>query len=186
MDGITLLKDDHKRVQKHFRDFETSSGRAVVARASAAQAAVRELAVHSALEEQIFYPAVRLEVDDLDAEVLESLEEHHVVKWLCAELAGMTPDDERFAAKMAVLIENVRHHVRDEEAELFPAVRQALGRRRLAELGELVEKARPAATTRPHRRAPDTPPANAVVGLVAGAIDRVRDAGARLVDQLTP
>ena len=186
MDAITVLKDDHKRVQKHFRDFETSSGRAVVARANAAQAAIRELAVHAALEEQVFYPAVRMEVEDLTDEVLESLEEHHVVKWLCSELAAMTPEDERFAAKMAVLIENVRHHVRQEEADLFPAVRQSLGRKRLAELGELLEKARPAAVTHPHPRAPDTPPANAVVGLVAGAIDRVRDVGARLVDQLTP
>ena len=186
MDAITVLKDDHKSVQKHFRDFETSSDRARAARANAAQAAIRELAVHAALEEQIFYPAIRAEVDDLTDEVLESLEEHHVVKWLCSELEAMTPDDERFAPKMAVLIENVRHHVREEEAELFPAVRQSLGRKRLAEIGELLEKARPAATTRPHPRSPDTPPANVVVGLVAGAIDRFRDVGAKLVDQLTP
>jgi hemerythrin-like domain-containing protein len=186
VDAITVLKDDHKRVQKHFRDFETSSDRALVARANAAQAAIRELAVHSALEEQVFYPAIRGEVDDLTDEVLESLEEHHVVKWLCSELEGMKPEDERFAAKMTVLIENVRHHVREEEAELFPAVRQSLGRRRLNELGELLVRARPATTTHPHPRSPDTPPANVVVGLVAGAIDRVRDVGAKLVDQLTP
>ena len=186
MDAITVLKEDHKRVQKHFRDFETSSERALVARANAVQAAIKELAVHAALEEQVFYPAIREEIEDLTDEVLESLEEHHVVKWLCAELERMKPEDERFTAKMTVLIEIVRHHVREEEAELFPAVRQSLGRTRLGELGELLQRARPSAPTHPHPRSPDSPPANGVVGIVAGAIDRFRDVGARLVDQLTP
>ena len=186
MDAITALKADHKSVQKHFRDFETSSNRARAARAHAAQAAIRELAVHAALEEQVFYPAIRAEVEDLTDEVLESLEEHHVVKWLCSELERMDPDDERFDAKMTVLIENVRHHVREEEAELFPAVRQSLSRKRLADIGEQLDKARPGAVTHPHPRAPDTPPANLVVGVVAGAIDRVRDLGAKVVDQLLP
>jgi hemerythrin superfamily protein len=182
MDAITLLKDDHKTVLKHFRDFERSGPRAFAARGHAAQSIVRELAVHSALEEQLFYPTVRQEIGDAEDEILESLEEHHVVKWLCSEIESMAPEDERFVAKVTVLIENVRHHIEEEENSLFPVVRHALGRKRLAELGELIEKAKPLAPTRAHPRAPDTPPGNAVVGLVSGAFDRVRD----VVDHLTP
>lgn len=181
MDAITLLKGDHKTVQKHFRDFERSGPRAVATRGHAAQSIVRELAVHSALEEQIFYPAVRREIGDAEDEVLQSLEEHHVVKWLCSEIESMAPEDERFVAKVTVLIENVRHHIEEEESALFPLVRHALGRKRLGDLGELMERAKPLAPTRAHR-APDSPPANAVTGVVAGAFDRIRD----LVGHLTP
>jgi hemerythrin-like domain-containing protein len=182
MDAITLLKDDHKTVQKHIRDFERAGPRALAARGHAAQALVRELAVHSALEEQVFYPSVRQEVGDAEAEVLQSLEEHHVVKWLCSEIESMAPEDERFVAKVTVLIDNVRNHIEAEESYLFPVVREALGRKRLGDIGELMEKAKPLAPTRPHPRAPDSPPANAVAGVVAGAFDRMRD----MVGHLTP
>ncbi len=186
MDAITLLKDDHKTLQRHFRAFESAQPRAKVARTNAVSTALRELAVHSAIEEQIFYPAIREEAPDTLSEVLESLEEHHVMKWLCAEIERASVDDERYEAKVTVLIENTRHHIRDEEDELFPMVREALGRKRLAEIGELLDKARLLAPTHPHPRSPDTPPGNLVVGVMAGAIDRARDMGQRLVGHLTP
>jgi hemerythrin-like domain-containing protein len=156
MDAITLLKDDHKTVQKHFRDFERSGPRALSARGHAAQAVVRELAVHTALEEQLFYPMVRHEAGDAEEEILQSVEEHHVVEWLSSEIESMSPYDERFVAKMTVLIENVRPHIEEEENYLFPLVRHALGRTRLGEIGELMERARPLAPTRPHPRSPAT------------------------------
>lgn len=186
MDAITLLKAEHKSVEKHFRAFESTTDRAKATRSSAAKTAVRELATHAALEEQIFYPAVELEVPELREELMRSLEAHHVVKWLCAELASSSPDDDRFAAKMSLLIDNVRLHVEEEEADVLPFVRQAIGRRRLLEIGELLEKARPLAPTHPHPRAPDTPPINALTGVVVGAFDVVRDVGQRLVAHLTP
>lgn len=186
MDAITLLKADHKSVEKHFREFEASRARAKVARANALEASLRELAVHASIEELVLYPTIRDEVPDLVEDILLSLEEHHVVKWLCAELQHMSPDDERLEAKMAVLMANVRQHVQEEEADVFPMVRDALGRKRLAEVGELLEKAKTVAPTRPHPRSPDTPPANLVVGMVAGAVDRARDMGQRLVGHLTP
>ena len=74
--------------------------------------------------------------------MLESLEEHHVVKWVLSELDGMDAAAERFDAKMTVLIENVRHHVEEEEQEWFPEVRKAMGRNRLTDLGEQMEKAK--------------------------------------------
>ena len=84
------------------------------------------LSKHAAIEEQVFYPEVRRAVSSLGDEVLEALEEHHVVKWTLSELEGMTPEDERFQAKVTVLMENVRHHVREEERDLFPQVRKAM------------------------------------------------------------
>jgi hemerythrin superfamily protein len=186
VDALTLLKADHKDVEKHFREFEHAGARARTTKTNAAKAAIRELATHSAIEEQIFYPVLRDEVPSIVDDVLQGLEEHHVVKWLCAEVDRCSPDDERFEAKMTVLIENVRHHVREEEAEIFPVVRGALGRKRLTEIGELLDKAKGAAPTRPHPRSPDTPPANLVMGMVTGAVDRALDVGKRLVDNLTP
>ena len=68
--------------------------------------------------------------------MLESYEEHHVADVLTMELAAMTPSEERFDAKMAVLIENVTHHMDEEEQEWFPKVRAGLGRNQLNELGQ--------------------------------------------------
>jgi hemerythrin superfamily protein len=90
----------------------------------------------------VFYPAVRAEVPDTGSEVLESVEEHHVVAWLLSELQHLDPGDETFDAKVTVLIENVTHHVEEEESELFPAVRTVLGRNRLVELGEQMSQAK--------------------------------------------
>ena len=103
---------------------------------------------------------------------MESLEEHHIVKWVLSELDGMDPGAERFDAKVTVLIENVRHHVEEEEGEFFPKVRDELGRKALGDLGEALEKAKSTAPTHPHPRSPDTP---SVVGAIAGVIDRVTD-----------
>jgi len=88
--------------------------------------------------------------------VLESLEEHHVVKWTLAELEKMTPEDERFDAKVTVLMESVRHHVEEEQEDLFVKARKLLGEKVLEELGERMAKAKKLAPTRPHPRAPDT------------------------------
>ena len=63
--------------------------------------------------------------------MLEAIEEHHIVKWVLSELESLSPQDERYDAKVTVLIENVRHHVEEEEKEFFPAVRKALGRKQL-------------------------------------------------------
>ncbi len=112
-------------------------------------------------------------------EILESLEEHHVAKWLCAELEGMEPSAERYSAKVTVLIENVRHHVREEESGLFPQVRKVLTRARLDELGQQLAAAKESAPRRPHPRLPDSPPANLVGGLAGAAFDKVRETIAR-------
>lgn len=171
MDAITLLKQDHKTVEKLFKQFEKATRSAQ--QRKLAQQVVKELSVHAAIEEMVFYPAVRDRLPDAEDMVLESLEEHHVAKWVLSEVEDMKPDHERFKAKMTVLIETVRHHVEEEESELFPQVRKALGRKELAEVGEALEKAKKTAPTRPHPRAPDTPPGNLVAGAAAGVADKV-------------
>ena len=117
----------------------------------------------------------RATVADTEDVALESMEEHHVVKWLLSELEDMDPRHERFDAKTTVLIENVRHHVEEEEEEFFPKVRDELGRNALNELGDAMERRKKIAPTHPHPRTPDTPPGNIVLGAAAGAVDRVTD-----------
>jgi hemerythrin superfamily protein len=177
MDAITLLKTDHKTVSKLFRRFEKAGDGATREKQEIVDSIIKELSIHAAIEEQVFYPSVRGISDEVETHVLESLEEHHIVKWVLSELDGMTPEDERFDAKVTVLIENVRHHVEEEEQEFFPQVRAAMGRKQLGEIGAKLEKAKRTAPTRPHPRQPDTPPGNLVAGFGAGLLDKAREAG---------
>ena len=183
MDATALLQRDHEAVEQLFRQFEKLTGRAHKSKEKIVLKIIRELAVHSAVEEMLFYPAVRtagLKADTRAGEqasgtVLESLEEHHVVKWTLSELEKMKAEDERFDPKVKVLMESVRHHVKEEQDELFPKARRLLGQKMLDELGARMEKAKKLAPTRPHPRAPDQPPGNMVAGTMAAMMDRARD-----------
>lgn len=130
-----------------------------------------------------FYPAIReaVEKGDVDDMVLESLEEHHIVKWVLSELEGMSPTHERFDAKVTVLIENVRHHVKEEEKDLFPKVSKMFGKEILDELGDAMARLKKTAPTRPHPRSPDEPPGNLIAVPGAALMDRALDAGRKLV-----
>ena len=173
MDAITLLKADHREVEKLFKAYEKLGEKADVTKERTAGEIVRLLSVHASIEEQVFYPAVRSEIPDLEGDVLEALEEHHVAKWVLSEIDGLGPDDERYDAKVTVLIESVRHHVEEEETEMFPAVRSALGRKRLGEIGERLEQAKKTAPTKPHPRSSDTPPGNVLAAPIARLLDKV-------------
>ena len=155
MDAITMLRQDHKTVEKLFKQFEKTED-PKEARKIADQV-IEELSVHAHIEEQVFYPAVRSEMPDAEDDILEGLEEHHVAKWLLSEIDGMAPDNERFRPKTMVLIESVRHHVEEEEQSLFPEVRKVLKRKRLTELGEEMEAAKKTAPRTPQPKASDTP-----------------------------
>ena len=183
MNAITLLKNDHKTVEDLFKRFEKAGPRAHKTKQDIVERIVRELSIHATIEEMVLYPAIREAVEngDIDKMVLESLEEHHLVKWVLWELERMSPEDERFDAKVTVLIENVRHHVEEEEKELFPEVNKIFGRTQLAELGEAMESLKKTAPTHPHPKAPDEPPGNIVAGAGAALVDRALDAGKKLV-----
>ena len=181
-DALTLLKKDHDEVEQLFKSFEKLGEGAAKRRRQIVDKVIEALSGHAAIEEQVFYPQVRRSIPDATPEVLESLEEHHIVKWTLSELEDMEPTDERFGAKVMVLMESVRHHVKEEETELFPKVRKALSRAELEELGSSLAAAKTAAPTRPHPRAPDTPPGNVIaqtltapVDVVARFRDKVRD-----------
>jgi hemerythrin superfamily protein len=176
-DAIAVLKADHSTVEDLFARYEAAGDRAKKTKQQLVQRMIRELSVHAAIEELVFYPVVRAMSDELEKTVLESLEEHNVAKWVLSELDGMDPEAERFDAKVTVLIENVRHHVKEEERELFRDVRKAADRETLTELGAALQTAKKTAPTHPHPRSPDSPPAN-LANLVVGLVDRLRD-GAR-------
>ena len=137
-DAVDFLMDDHKRVDKLFRDFEDVDREDADAVQELVEIACMELQIHSILEEEIFYPAVRAQVVDDDREhhdlLNEAEVEHETVDDVIAKLQELEPDDSMYAAYFNVLAEYVKHHVKEEETALFPYVRE-LGLD-LAQLGE--------------------------------------------------
>ena len=148
-DAIVLLKEDHKEVRKVFRDFESAGEDATERKGTLVEKMIELLTQHTYIENEVMYPRVRDLLPDLEDDVLESYEEHHVADVLVMELAAMKPTDERFDAKTTVLIENVRHHMDEEEEDWFPKVRDGLGRNALQEIGEELLAAKKKAPTKP-------------------------------------
>ena len=134
-DAIVLLKQDHKEIRSLFRQFQDAGENATATKGRLVEKIIELLTVHTYIENEGMYPRVRALVPDLEDDVLESYEEHHVADVLCVELAAMKPDAERFDAKATVLIENVLHHIEEEEQDWFPKVRAALSRKQLQEIG---------------------------------------------------
>ncbi len=134
-DAIVILKSDHEKVKGLFEQFENSDNkrekRKIVAEA------IMELKIHAEIEEKIFYPTVRSKVEDDDL-MNEADEEHHVAKLLIAELDQMDGSEDHWEAKFTVLAENIRHHIKEEEGEMFPKARKedidfkAIGQKLLA------------------------------------------------------
>lgn len=148
-DAIVLLKADHKELRRLFADFEKAGENATVLKGKLVDAMLELLTVHTYLENEVMYPEVRTLLPELEDDILESYEEHHVADVLCAELAALSPDHERFTPKTTVLIENVRHHMQEEEQDWFPKVRAGLGRKQLQDLGERMAQLRPKAPRSP-------------------------------------
>ena len=136
-DAVALIKADHRKVEQLFREFEEAGDRAYRTKQELVSQIVLELEVHATIEEESYYPAVEAKAKKDGKElVAEAVEEHHVVKVLLGELAGMSAEDDAFDAKVTVLMENVRHHVEEEESELLPQSEDVLGEDELARLGE--------------------------------------------------
>ena len=136
-DAVELIKSDHRKVEQLFRKFEEAGDRAYKTKQELVGQIVEELEVHATIEEEIYYPAVEAKAKKDGKElVAEAVEEHHVVKILLGELGSMSSEDEAFDAKVTVLMENVRHHVEEEESELLPQSEKTLGTDELTHLGE--------------------------------------------------
>ena len=148
-DAIVLLKNDHKEVRRLFREFEKAGDNATERKGQLVAKIIELLTVHTYIENEVMYPEVRKLLPDLEDDVLESYEEHHVADVLCLELYAMKPDNDHFDAKTTVLIENVEHHVGEEEDEWFPKVREGLTRKQLQEIGAKLEELKKSAPKSP-------------------------------------
>ena len=148
-DAIVLLKDDHKEIRKVFRDFQSAGEGATSRKGTLVKKMIELLTQHTYIENEVMYPRVRALLPELEDDVLESYEEHHVADVLVMELSGMKPTDERFDAKTTVLIENVQHHMDEEEQDWFPKVREGLGRKQLQEIGAEMVAAKKKAPKKP-------------------------------------
>ena len=118
---LTMLKADHKKVKELFAEYEEATPRK---QQDIAQTTIQELEVHAGLEEELIYPAIRKGTKD-DKLMNEATEEHHLVHVLIAELKELEPSDEIFKAKFTVLGELIKHHVKEEEGEMFPEAQKA-------------------------------------------------------------
>ena len=124
-DAIAMLMADHKKVKKLFSEFDKLKEEGSDEDKSAVVEQIcNELKIHTELEEEIFYPAVRKAIDDSDL-MDEALVEHAGAKDLIAQLEDASPDDELYDAKVTVLGEQIDHHVKEEEGEMFPKARKA-------------------------------------------------------------
>ena len=137
-DAIALLKSDHRKVEGLFAQLEKTTERGAERRTRLLGQIEAEIKMHMKLEEEIFYPAFRDAVTKKDDKELyhEAHEEHHVADMVMAELKALSPTDETFGAKAKLLKELIEHHVEEEEGEMFPKARRAIGAEGLRELGE--------------------------------------------------
>jgi hemerythrin superfamily protein len=121
-DAIALLRADHTKVQDLFSQFEKT--RSDDRKRSLAEQICMELTIHTTIEEEIFYPAVREALDEEDL-LDEATVEHASAKELIAQIQGGSPKDDMWDAKVTVLGEYVKHHVKEEQNEMFPKVRKS-------------------------------------------------------------
>jgi hemerythrin superfamily protein len=121
-DALALLKEDHRKVEKLFKDYESAKGEG--RKEKLARQISLELTIHTMIEEEIFYPACKGKIDE--DMLKEAYVEHDAAKLLMAEIeAGSGESDDFFDARVQVLGEQIDHHVKEEEDELFPEVRKA-------------------------------------------------------------
>lgn len=122
--AIDLLKEDHEKVRKAFKEFENMDRADAESCRELVETVCADLRVHTTLEEEIFYPAVREAIDDEDI-MNEASVEHETAKMLIEQLENMEPDDPNYFATFTVLGEYVIHHVKEEEGEMFPQAKKA-------------------------------------------------------------
>jgi hemerythrin-like domain-containing protein len=144
MDALTMLQEDHDKMKRLLDELESTTERGVKTREELFATIKGELTVHEAIEEEIFYPALKEHPKAKDI-VLEAYEEHHVVDLVMAELEGLDVSDETWGAKAIVMKENVEHHMEEEESEMFKQARQVFDRQELEDLGARMAERRTSA-----------------------------------------
>ncbi|ARS48947.1 MULTISPECIES: hemerythrin domain-containing protein [Pseudomonadaceae] len=144
MNAIELLKKDHETVKELLSRLEETTERAVQTRKKLISKIEQELKIHTALEEQIFYPAFRQAGSKDDAVLaIEAKEEHRAVEALVLpDIKQTSPSTLEFAGRVKVLKELLEHHIEEEENDMFPQARKLLGKRELEDLGQAMETLR--------------------------------------------
>ncbi|MER5753307.1 hemerythrin domain-containing protein [Streptomyces sp. NPDC002088] len=171
---ITELTTDHRKIDALFEQIELQPVGDQRRRQLADELTV-ELVQHSVAEEQYLYPSVRRFVDGGDDLADKEIEDHARVEQLLKDLEGRDAEDDQFDHLVAKLRLEVAEHVRDEENRLFPLLAEVCTPEALEHLGGKIRDAKKAAPTHPHPAAPDTAPANKILGPGIGLVDRVRD-----------
>ncbi|GGK05460.1 hemerythrin [Pilimelia anulata] len=174
-DLIDVLLSDHHDAEVLFRRIESPEASPAEQR-DLMDVAIAGLVRHAVAEEEYLYPTVREVLDDGDAIADRELADHAEAEQLMKTLEALDPEDPRYIALSRQLIGLIRHHIRDEEAMLFPALRGACSETTLQRLAGMAEMAMGSAPTRPHPAAPDTPPWNMLFAPGLGMVDRLRDA----------
>ena len=134
MDALKLLKDDHRKVKKLLGELDSTTERGVKTRQELFSKVKQELVVHEAIEEEIFYPALKDHPKTKEI-TLEAYEEHHVVDTVMAEIEDVAFDDETWGAKFTVMKENLEHHIEEEEGEMFEQAKRVFDPDELERLG---------------------------------------------------
>jgi hemerythrin superfamily protein len=139
-DAIALLKADHKHVKELFGQVEETSERAKAQLQRLGTEICQELTVHTEIEEQVFYPAVKERVQrghkEEKDQLLEAYEEHAAAKKVVEDIRATDPGDESYKPKITTLSELIDHHVKEEEHEMFPAVKELFDEDELVQLGQ--------------------------------------------------
>ncbi|SBT51232.1 hemerythrin domain-containing protein [Micromonospora auratinigra] len=174
-DVVDVLMADHREVEAIFVELESRQG-TPEHRRQLADVVIAELVRHSVAEEAYVYPAARTSLPDGDQIAEHEISEHADAERTMKELESLDPSDARFDELLAHLTRTIRHHVREEESDLFPRLRAACAQEELVELAGKVNAAKKTAPTRPHPAAPDHPPANKLLAPGTGLVDRMRDA----------
>jgi hemerythrin superfamily protein len=175
-DVITFLTQQHREVDALFTQLERMEGSTSDEARRLAEQVVIALVKHSVAEEIYLYPAVRKHVSGSDEIVDHEVEEHDEAERTMKRLESLKPADVDFWPTMRELMTEVRHHVHEEEDDLFPNLRLACSEEQLRELGKKVEQAEEIAPTRPHPSSPSEGSALAALAPGTGMIDRLRDA----------
>jgi hemerythrin superfamily protein len=171
---IGVLVQDHHEVEELFAKLE-GSPLADADRGMLVSSVTAELVRHAVAEEQWLYPTARRVLDDGDDVADHEIAEHSEVEDTLKQLERAHPEAPGYRELVAKLIGDVRHHIEEEENELFPRLKGVIGEAEMTELGGKIESAKRSAPTRPHPSSPDTPPANKLLAPGAGMIDRLRD-----------
>ncbi|MGW7239393.1 hemerythrin domain-containing protein [Streptomyces sp. NPDC054804] len=173
-DAIAELMTDHREVEEMFARIQGMPGGGQELRDLVDDVTI-ELVRHSIAEEEYLYPAVREHIEGGDRIADKEIADHGRVEKLLKELEKTDTEDPRMSPLLQQLMGEVSAHVRDEEDNLFPMLRQACTAEALNDLGDKIRRAKSLAPTRPHPSAPTTPPANKLLAPGAGLVDRARD-----------